>query len=242
VRAADYRVKRASLTEQVSHQLLRYIEEHDLRPGDELPTEMELTQMFGVSRTVIREGLSAAAALGLIVAETGRRSRVAELSPQALDGFFTNALRLNSDAVADLLEVREALETFGVRFAARDPQPIRLEELAGHLKAMDKALGKNQQDAFVDADVEFHLTLVGMSGNEILLHLIGALRSSTRETIASGLKARGSKLSLAAIQEVHLKIFEAVKRGDPEAAAAAMTEHFELALAAVRNRAGAPTG
>jgi GntR family transcriptional repressor for pyruvate dehydrogenase complex len=238
----DYKVKRASLTEQVSHQLQRYIEEHDLRPGDELPTEMALTRMFGVSRTVIREGLSAAAAQGLIVAETGRRSRVADLSPQVLDGFFANALRLNTGAVAELLEVREALETFGVRLAARDPEQRRLEELAGHLRAMDEALGANRQGAFVDADVNFHLTLVEMSGNEILRHLIGALRSSTRQTIASGLRARGSSLSLPAIQEVHVKIFEAVKRGEPEEAAAAMTEHFELAIAAVRNRDGTSKG
>ncbi|MEX2542889.1 MAG: FadR/GntR family transcriptional regulator [Trueperaceae bacterium] len=234
-----YKVERASLTEQVSHLLQRYIEEHDLRPGDELPTEMELTQMFGVSRTVIREGLSAASALGLIVAETGRRSRVAELSPRVLDRFFTNALRLNTGAVAELLEVREALETFGVTLAARNPEPSRLEELAGHLWAMDQALREDRQDAFVEADIEFHLTLVEMSGNEILRHLIGALRSSTRQTIASGLQARGSNLSLAAIQEVHVKIFDTVMRGEPEAAAAAMTEHFELAIAAVRNRDGA---
>jgi GntR family transcriptional repressor for pyruvate dehydrogenase complex len=236
--AADYRVKRASLTEQVSHQLQRYIEEHDLQPGDELPTEMELTQMFGVSRTVIREGLSAASALGLIVAETGRRSRVARLSGQVLDNFFTNALRLSTGAVAELLEVREALETFGVRLAAQNPDPERLAELRDHLRRMDLALKENDRDDFVDADVDFHVALVGMSGNEILLHLIGALRSSTRETIASGLQARGSKLSLAAIQDVHQKVFDAVSNGAPEAAAAAMTEHFELAIQAVRNRDG----
>src|SRR5690606_972708 len=53
---SDYRIKRASLTKEVSHQLQRYIEDRGLKPGDELPTELELTQMFGVSRTVIPRG------------------------------------------------------------------------------------------------------------------------------------------------------------------------------------------
>ncbi|HEX7040970.1 MAG TPA: FadR/GntR family transcriptional regulator [Trueperaceae bacterium] len=231
---SSYKVKRASLTDQVSHQLVRYVEEHGLQPGDPLPTEAEFAEMFGVSRTVIREGLSAAAALGLIVADPGRRSRVAPLSARVLDNFFANALRLNKGAVVELLEVREALETYGVRLAARDHDDEGLEEVRRHLESMDTALKGEDQEAFVDADVGFHMALTALSGNEVLVHLIDALRSSTRQTIASGLAARGSRLSLPAIQAVHVEIFEAVEARDPEAAAKAMMEHFALAIAAVK--------
>lgn len=230
----DYRVKRSSLTDQVSDSLERYIRENGLRPGDDLPTEMELTRMFGVSRTVIREGLSAAAALGLIEAETGRRSRVAELSGQALDGFFAQALRLNGDATVELLEVRSALEIFGARRAAEAPDPDDLEGLRSHLQAMEEALAQGRLEAFVDADVEFHLTLTAMSRNEILLHLNRSLRFSTRRSIVSGLKARTADPEIEAIQIVHAEIYEAVRRADPPAAAAAMSQHFDLAIAALR--------
>lgn len=232
--ASSYKVQRASLTEQVSHQLIRYVEEHGLQPGDELPTEADFAEMFGVSRTVIREGLSAAAALGLIVADPGRRSRVAPLSGQVLDNFFANALRLNHGAVAELLEVREALETYGIRLAARNLGGGGLAEVRKLLERMDEALIAGDQEAFVDADVDFHLALSKLSGNEVLLHLIGALRSSTRQTIASGLEARGSQLSLRAIQDVHVKVFEALEARDPESAATAMMEHFALAIEAVK--------
>lgn len=231
---SSYKVQRASLTEQVSHQLIRYVEEHGLQPGDELPTEAEFAEMFGVSRTVIREGLSAAAALGLIVADPGRRSRVAPLSGQVLDNFFANALRLNHGAVVELLEVRAALETYGIRLAARNVASNDLSEVQTHLRRMDMALTVDDQEAFVDADVDFHLALTKLSGNEVLLHLIGALRSSTRQTIASGLEARGSQLSLRAIQDVHVKVLEALEARDPESAAEAMSEHFTLAIEAVK--------
>lgn len=232
--AGSYKVKRASLTDQVSHHLVRYVEEHGLQPGDPLPTEAEFAAMFGVSRTVIREGLSAAAALGLIVADPGRRSRVAPLSGQVLDNYFANALRLNQGAVVELLEVREALETFGARLAAREQRGAGLEDVRRHLGRMDAALKANDQEAFVDADVDFHLALTALSGNEVLLHLIGALRTATRQTIATGLAARGSQLSLRAIQAVHVEILDAIEANDPDAAARAMTEHFTLAIAAVR--------
>lgn len=234
---SEYRIKRASLTEQVSHQLQRYIEDRRLKPGDELPTEHELTQMFGVSRTVIREGLSTIAALGLIETETGKRSRVAKLSGHLLDNFFTNAMRLNEDAVAQLLELRAALEIYGVRLAAEKATRAQMDELAVQLSEMDAALKGGDQERFIEADVEFHVQLSEMTGNEVLSHLIRSLRSSTRETIASGLAARGSTLDLAAIQDVHGEITEAVGAHRPSEAAAAMERHFDLAIEAVRRRA-----
>jgi len=234
---SDYRIKRASLTEQVSHQLQRYIEDRGLKPGDELPTELELTQMFGVSRTVIREGLSTIAALGLIETETGKRSRVAKLSGHLLDNFFTNAMRLNEDAVAQLLELRAAVEIYGVRLAAEKATQAQMTQLVEQLGEMDAALKAGDQERFIEADVEFHVLLSEMTGNEVLLHLIRSLRSSTRETIASGLAARGSTLDLSAIQEVHVEIHAAVGAHLPAEAAAAMERHFDLAIEAVRHRA-----
>ena len=237
----DYRIKRASLTEQVADLLERYIEENDLRPGDELPTEMDLSRLFGVSRTVIREGLSAAGALGLIEAETGRRSRVSGLRGNALDGFFSSALRLRSGAVIELLEVRAALELYGIRLTVEAPEEADLERLEEDLATMDEALREGDPERFVTADVEFHTTLVEMSGNEILLHLIRALRNATRQSIERGLQARTSLPDLEEIQQVHAEIVQAVKRSDAGAASAAVAKHFELAIAAVRDGEVAPT-
>jgi DNA-binding FadR family transcriptional regulator len=231
---SDLKVRRRNLTDQVTELLQRYIVKNDLKPGEELPTEMELTQIFGVSRTVIREGLRTAAALGLVETESGKRSRVAALSADVLGHFFSNALRVDSEAVEELLQVREVLETYAVRLAARNRNEAQLDDLAAHLAEMDDALHAADNAAFVDADVSFHHTLAEMSGNSVLLHLLEALGTATRRSMASGLSARRSPEALGLVQKLHNQIRDAIANRDVDAATEAMREHFQTAIAALR--------
>ena len=231
----DLKAKRSSLTDQVTELLQRYIEERNLQPGDMLPTELELVDTFGVSRTVIREGLRAAAALGLIDTQSGRRSRVAGLSGDVLSHFFNNAVRLDTHAVTELLEVREALETYAVQLAARERNVEQLQQLHEHLERMGEALGRDAYSAFVDADVEFHHLLALMSGNDILLHLLEALRGVTHQSISSGLSSRSSRRALNLVQELHTGIYAAVEAQDAAGAALAMRRHFREAISALRD-------
>lgn len=234
---SDLKVRRRNLTDQVTELLERYIVENDLQPGEELPTEMELTRIFGVSRTVIREGLRTAAALGFVDTDSGKRSRVAALSADVLGHFFNNAVRIDSGAVEELLEVREALESYAVRLASRNRSSHQLDELDEHLAAMDEALQQRDNVAFVDADVSFHHVVAEMSGNKVLLHLLEALGTATRRSMASGLSARRSPEALGLVQELHNQIREAIESRDPRAATEAMREHFETAIAALRSAA-----
>lgn len=231
----ELKAKRTSLTEQVIELLQRYIEETDLQPGDVLPTEMELMETFGVSRTVIREGLRAAAAVGLVDTQSGRRTRVAGLSGEVLSHFFNNAVRLDAQAVTQLLEVREALETYAAHLAANACSSEQLQQLQRHLERMADALQRDDREAFVDADVAFHHQLARMSGNAILLHLLHALRSVTRQSISSGLSARRERQALNLVQDLHREIYAAVEAQDATRAEHAMRRHFREAIAALRS-------
>lgn len=230
------KVKRVSLSEQVVQLLQHFITDNGLHPGDELPTEMELTEIFGVSRTVVREGISAVSALGIIETETGRRPRVAELSNEVLNLFFANALRLDTEAVTELLEVREALETFAVRRAAERCSAEDIAVLEEHLKAMEIAVAGKDNLAFINADVEFHRLIAQTSGNKILLYLIEALRDATKESIAQGLDAHRTTTGLAWVQALHREIFSTLNANDPLGAAEAMERHFQDAIATLLAR------
>lgn len=225
----DYRAQRTSLSEQVVELLQRYIDDHDLEVGDPLPTEFVLAELFGVSRTVIREATKTLAALGVVDTQSGRRLRLRRPSSDVLSVYFTNVLRLDDSAVMELLEVREALETYAVRAAAQnrdDDDVLRLEALE---RAMASHI-ENDKPTFIDEDVAFHSLIAKTSGNTVLVFLVEGLRDAMKASIAQGLHARRVRADLDTITHAHRNIVEAVRRRDEDAAATAMRHHFRDAI------------
>src|SRR6516162_9215081 len=113
--------RREAVSQIVLDQLLAEIREGSLKPGDRLPTESELTRMFEVGRSSIREALRGLITLGLIETKPGRGAivRHGAESPLARVGFRVSVEQLNTRALLDLLEVREALEGQAAEYAAR---------------------------------------------------------------------------------------------------------------------------
>lgn len=233
---ASYRAERKSLTQQVSDLLQRYIVDRRLQPGDMLPSELELAELFGVSRAVVREGLSTVAALGIVDNATGKRPRVRGPSGQALGAFFGAAVHYDGRFLTELLEIREALEVYAAQHAAqhRTVDDLELlEELAGTMAA---TIFDDDKGEFVQADVEFHRQLVRMSGNVMLGFVIDGLREAMKETISQGLHSRSSDEELRRINAAHLEIVEALRASDPERAAEAMRVHFQDPIRALLGR------
>ena len=66
------RFKTSTLVDQVEERLINFIKESQLKPGDSLPNETQLSQEMGISRNVIREAMSRLRMLGLIQSRTKR--------------------------------------------------------------------------------------------------------------------------------------------------------------------------
>src|SRR6266516_2211649 len=106
------RANHARLSDQVADLLLASITERGLRPGDKLPSERELGEQFGVSRTVVREAVRALAAKGVIRARTGSGLTVAEVPAAAVSESMSLYLRgRESLDYAQIHEVRSMIET-----------------------------------------------------------------------------------------------------------------------------------
>ncbi|MDZ7799180.1 MAG: FCD domain-containing protein [Trueperaceae bacterium] len=138
-----------------------------------------------------------------------------------LTAYFSNVVLFDKNAVAELLEVREALETYAVRFAARDRSDTDLERLITIQVQMAEHIFDDKA-AFIDEDVEFHRLLVQMSGNTMLTFLVQGLRDATKESIARGLEARRSRTELESINQAHHAILEAIRDRNEVAAVNAM--------------------
>jgi DNA-binding FadR family transcriptional regulator len=191
------------------------------------PTEHEISQEFGVSRTVAREVMSILGSLGVISVSQGRR---VTLRP-ATEWDYLNPLLLELHSpedvrriLGDLHDVRMLLEPEIAARAAVHITPDRIASMESALSAMKQY--ERDPERFLEHDVAFHMELVWACENVVLSRIVqssrGLLAASRRVTqlIPGGLQ-------IANIG--HEKVFEAVAAGDPAEARRTMREHLEFA-------------
>ncbi|MGB2712379.1 MAG: FadR/GntR family transcriptional regulator [Conexibacter sp.] len=219
-------VRGATLSEKVAADITQTIMDGALAPGERMPSERELGEQFGVSRTVIREAVRSLVASGLVEAHSGRSLRVAEVGPEAVSramGMFLH----RSDAIdyRRVHEVRAALEIDMAGYAAERATPddvARLRELNDKLAAVPAA----DVERAAELDVAFHHAVAQATGNalfRVLLEAIGPVLLEIRRRAFQSPELRRYAL------EAHHEILEQIAAGRAEDARAAMRAHLETA-------------
>lgn len=227
------KVRRDTLSEQVTQGILTFIDEQDMVAGDALPSEARLAEEFGVSRPIIREALKTLQGEGVIEIVTGKNAVIKPVSSVLLRKFFERAIAFKSASFKDLIEVRRGLEIQSVILASQRCTDDDLEALALSLNAMRDNL--NNQPTFAEHDIDFHLRIASASGNPMMFYLIESIREAMRDTILQGLKHRLKQEEFQQVQQCHEAIFDALKNHDAEQAQLAMQAHFDEALTGLMN-------
>jgi GntR family transcriptional repressor for pyruvate dehydrogenase complex len=223
-----------SLFELVSDQLLNAIRAADLSPGSKIPSERELGDQFGVSRTVIREAVRHLAAKGVLEVQTGSGVRVANLDHKGISESIELYLRQSGPLdSAKIHEVRETLELKTVQLAAVRASD---EQLAGILETCERmeAVLDDAEEASL-ADTAFHRAIAEATDNPLYLVLVDSLADVLLEIRRAtlGKNHRGA----AALAE-HRLIAEALSRRDPEKSVEAMRDHLEKSLTVMTQTTG----
>jgi GntR family transcriptional regulator, transcriptional repressor for pyruvate dehydrogenase complex len=230
-----YKVIQSSrLYEQIVQQIEESILKGELAEGSQLPAERELAEQFGVSRTAVREAIKALQEKGLVDAFPGRGTFVTNGTSNSLRRSLDRIVKSgDSDGGAYLVEVREILEPEIAALAAVRADYQDLAAMREAVEAMDSA-GRDP-DAYIEADLDFHLALAEAAANPIVLSLIDSIVGLLREqrlriSRVEGGPERG--------QHYHRSILEAVERHDPQGARAAMQAHLWQVREDSRNSAG----
>ena len=220
-------VVHATVYEQVATQIREVILQGSLASGEGLPSERELAQQFGVSRTTIREALRHLQAQGLLVAR-GRTSSMQAASPDAAAARFRESLmhvvRLQDIPLTDLVELRVALESSAFTRSAAAPVPEHFAEARAALEVMVDP--RVTSDEFHEADVGFHVALVAASGNRALHLAMLAVRDSIRLYLEQTLQSRSFKTLRPRIVEQHKSILRALEHGNAKSATALLSAHL----------------
>lgn len=213
------------LKEQVLEQLRALIDGGALKPGDQLPSERELSEELQVSRGTVREAVQFLGALGLVEIRHGQGTfvRATLANPEVHDEWRAWTLR-NTGRIRDLLEVRRGLESFAAELAAQRRGANELRTLEETLAEMRAALSSGDVPALVQCDVNFHHSVCAAAGNPALVELADVLgQRLLRERAATWDVPGRPQRSL----EEHTAIFNAVSSGDAAGARVSLIAHLD---------------
>jgi len=213
----------ARLSDRVADAMTETIFSQGLKAGDRLPSERELGEQFGVSRTVIREAVRSLAAKGLIEIRTGSGLWVTGADAGAVRESM-NLLVRSSRGIdyPKIHEVRSILETRVAYLAAQradDAGIARMRELCEHMATI-----LDDTEAMARADVLFHREIAEMAQNELFVVLIDALGDTLLEIRRSSLTMPGRAREGL---EAHKLILERIAARDADGARAAMQAHLD---------------
>jgi GntR family transcriptional regulator, transcriptional repressor for pyruvate dehydrogenase complex len=230
-----YKVIQASrLYEQIVQQIEESILKGELGEGSQLPAERDLAKQFGVSRTAVREAIKALQEKGLVDAFPGRGTFVTNGTSNSMRRSLDRIIKSgDTDGWAYLVEVREILEPEIAALAAVRATDQDLATMRDAFDVMDQA-GRDS-DAFIEADLDFHLALAEAAANPIVLSLIDSIVGLLREQRLRIFRIGGGPQRG---QDHHKRILEAIERHDPQGARGAMQAHLSQVREDSRNTPG----
>ncbi|MDH6130882.1 DNA-binding GntR family transcriptional regulator [Kitasatospora sp. MAA4] len=195
------------LRDQVAHALRAALISGELRPGA-VYSAPALAADFGVSATPVREAMLDLAREGLVEAVRNKGFRVTEVTERDLD---------------DFTEIRALIEVPTVGRVTRSATREQLEALRPVALEIVAAAREHDLIGYLEADRQFHLTLLALAGNARLVEVVGDLRKRSRLYGLTRLDERGDLVSSA---EEHLELLDIMLTGDAPAAESCMTRHL----------------
>jgi len=208
-------VNRNTLSKQVLENIIQLLVSGQLKPGDKLPTEMELMEKLQVSRPVLREALSSLESLGVITRKTREGTFFNnKISSQS----FSIMLSLAHNNLPAMVEARMALELGLITIAA---EKISDEELK-RLKQTIDDIANNKETNYGEADLEFHRIIALSANNPIVEGLVDTL-IVTLVKINNEIKVREPERTI----QHHMAIYKALEKRDPFEAFHQMFLHLD---------------
>jgi GntR family transcriptional repressor for pyruvate dehydrogenase complex len=218
--------RRPRLSDQVAQLMLDAILEQRLEPGDRLPSERELGEQFGVSRTVVREAVRALVAKGVIEVISGSGLRIAEASPRTVRESLSLYLHASTLDYERMHEVRAVLEVHMAGMAAERASEDDLRVLTSAHEAMARAVddGRSAEELAI-LDLEFHRAMARATHNELFLLLLDSIGEGLLE-----IRRHNLRLNAERTVSLHEAIRLRIQARDPEGARRAMSEHLDDTL------------
>jgi GntR family transcriptional repressor for pyruvate dehydrogenase complex len=214
--------RRQPVYASVQAKLRAFVGEQALEPGDRLPPERELARRLGVSRTSLRQALTALRVEGLIDVRHGDGIYLLRSVDDVVPPIAAELGAAHPELPA-LGEVRNALEALAAQMAALRRTDADLAAMVGGLRVMEGEIAAGEPG--LKGDREFHRAVLEAACNEVLAKLLAAIAEGSERIARASLSRPGQpERSLAA----HRMILDAIVMRESELARRLMYDHLEL--------------
>lgn len=218
-------IKKRKLYEEVILGIEEMLKSNNLQPGDRLPSEKELSLYFGVSKTAVREALSALQTAGLVEVKHGSGIYVRNVNDK-LTNPLTMKLLTNRDNLLQILELRKGLESEGVFLAALRADETDIAKIKSCLIIMAEEIDRGENASA--GDFRFHCALMEATHNQAYSNVYDTIAGIFNEGMYSCHEYfslhQGPRL---VVLEEHRLIYDAIKKRQPEKARDMMRTHLD---------------
>jgi GntR family transcriptional repressor for pyruvate dehydrogenase complex len=219
-------IRRKKVSEEIVEEIKRLIEQGELPSDSKLPSEKELSDMFGVGRSSIHEALSMLAAARIIETRQGEGTFVRKVDLSDYIHPLALSIVAKKEQTLHLLETRKIIELGTVELAALRADQHDLKEMKKALLDFECQLEMGEDG--VDADFAFHRAVAVASKNPILIQVIDNLSPVLKQSLNYTLyQNMGNLEKRRSVLQEHKEIFGSIEKRDAQGAVACMRQHLE---------------
>ncbi|MGJ9385204.1 FadR/GntR family transcriptional regulator [Salipaludibacillus sp. CF4.18] len=224
----DKTFKKRRTYEIIAEDLKQQILSGELKSGNLLPSVQELGSHYQVSRSTVREALSALKIMRFIETKQGEGSKVKKIDPEDIGIPDFHDELVSERTLIELMEARKAIELSNVRLAAKGRTEEDLIKLQEILNKMELNLLSDSKEESQKLDMSFHLVISQATHNSIMTRLLQTI-STPLETAMQEIRrvSYSDKDFSKAIFKEHHDIFHAILNKDETNAQKQMSNHLD---------------
>ena len=221
-------IKPKKMSAQIADQIRSSILTGAFSPGEKLPPERELAELFRVSRPTVREALNILSTAGLVETHQGGGSVVKSLVETPTGTPLSELIKCERERALDVIEVRKSMEACTASYAAERALPEDVRKLEKIVAGMEENLIAEKPS--LELDAQFHVAVAQATHNVVWLHLMQSIFDSMKQFQMSVWKA--VYLTVEDHRTLYLQhraVFEAIRDKDPQRARDGMLLHLGFA-------------
>ena len=211
------RIKSESVVQQIIDSLVEAMIRKELRPGDQIPTEMELAESLGVGRNSVREAIKILVYFGVLEIRRAEGTYVCEgFTETMIDPIIYGIILDKAGSYEYLMELREIMEAGVLKLAMQNAEEEEIKKLRIQLERMRREieLGADNVDRVFHEDNEFHSIITAMGHNPLVQKIEAVVRTLTHsmryETVRTMIESgKGQEL-----YQAHAKLLQILENKD----------------------------
>ena len=211
------RIKSESVVQQIIDSLVEAMIRKELRPGDQIPTEMELAESLGVGRNSVREAIKILVYFGVLEIRRAEGTYVCEgFTETMIDPIIYGIILDKAGSYEYLMELREIMEAGVLKLAMQNAEEEEIKKLRIQLDRMKREIeiGPDNVDRVFHEDNEFHSIITAMGHNPLVQKIEAVVRTLTHsmryETVRTMIESgKGQEL-----YQAHAKLLQILENKD----------------------------